>query len=558
MTFRQQLALLLVLLLAAYFRFHLITVMPGGLFPDEAANGLDILSMQRGDVQPFYERGNGREALFFYLLWGSVELFGKGPWQHHIVSAAVGVLSVLACFLAARRLLSLPDFEDPKRRYQATWIAILAAFLMSVSSWHVVLSRTAFRANLIPLFSALVFYFSIAAVQTKGKALRYLLAGAAGMVFGLGFYSYIAYRVLVPILAGLVLWPVLTAYWNRGLGDVVRRWWRPAAVFLVVAALTLAPLLHYFYTHPGSFVGRSGQVSVFNPDLNQGHLWSAVWEVSRLSVLGYFTEGDLNWRHNVSGEPFLSSLVSPFFAVSLVVGTLLAFGYLINPKRRSGWWKYAALVGWFWGMLLPVVTTAEGIPHGLRSIGTIPAVFILSSLGLYHGYRLIYLTYRRAFGSVQGSLQRLGQVVLPFVAAFVLVALVVQTYYLYFVKAYSSPENAYAFRSDLTVVNRYLTDRCRPQATYLVLDKFSVQTVDYVTTVDARTNHPCNRPYVQVDPEKSWELSGLKDGDEVVFTQSSIFDIKKFKANHPEAHLSLEVRNRFGQAVMAVYRITTP
>lgn len=558
MTFRQQLALLLALLLAAYFRFHLITVMPGGLFPDEAANGLDILSMQRGDVQPFYERGNGREALFFYLLWGSVELFGKGPWQHHAVSAAVGMLSVLACFLAARRLLSLPDFEDLERRYRATWIAILAAFLMAVSSWHVVLSRTAFRANLIPLFSALVFYFLVAAVQAKGKALRYLLAGAGGLAFGLGFYSYIAYRVLVPILAVLVLWPLLAAWRGRDLGGTLRRWWRAAAVFVAVAVLALAPLLRYFYTHPGSFVGRSGQVSVFNPDLNQGHLWSAVWEVTRLSVLGYFTEGDLNWRHNVSGEPFLSSLVSPFFAVALAVATLLALGYLLAPKRRFGWWKYAALAGWFWGMLLPVVTTAEGIPHGLRSIGTIPAVFILTALGLYHGYRLIHLTYRRAFGSAQGNLQRLGRTVLPFVAAFVLVALVVQTYYLYFVKAYGSPENAYAFRSDLTVVDRYLTDRCRPNATYLVLDKFSVQTVDYVTTVDAKTDHRCNRPYVQVDPENSWELSGLKDGDEVVFTQSSIFDIKKFKAHHPEAALVLEVRNRFGQAAMAVYRVTTP
>ena len=84
--------------LAIAFRFYMVCAMPGGLFPDEAANGLDVNSMQQGNLQPFYERNNGREGLFFYMLWGSVEAFGRGPWQHHIVSALVGVLSVLLCF----------------------------------------------------------------------------------------------------------------------------------------------------------------------------------------------------------------------------------------------------------------------------------------------------------------------------------------------------------------------------------------------------------------------------------------------------------------------------
>lgn len=107
MTPKQKWLLVGVMLLAIGFRFYQIAAMPGGLFPDEAANGLDINSMQQGDLQPFYERGNGREALFFYMLWGSVEAFGKGPWQHHIVSALVGLLSVLGCFLVTRKLFEI-------------------------------------------------------------------------------------------------------------------------------------------------------------------------------------------------------------------------------------------------------------------------------------------------------------------------------------------------------------------------------------------------------------------------------------------------------------------
>src|SRR4051812_13529038 len=147
MSGKQKLFLITILLLAVFFRFYQITKMPGGLFPDMAANGLDVNSMQQGHLQPFYERGNGREALFFYMEWASVVLFGKGVWQFSVVSALMGVLAVIACFLVTRRLFLIgKDFKALAKDsdyHRATNIALLAAFLMAVSSWHVVLSRTA-------------------------------------------------------------------------------------------------------------------------------------------------------------------------------------------------------------------------------------------------------------------------------------------------------------------------------------------------------------------------------------------------------------------------------
>ncbi|HVY68110.1 MAG TPA: hypothetical protein VHA30_04430, partial [Patescibacteria group bacterium] len=65
MTKNQKIIFAVIIVLAVFFRYYQITAMPGGLFPDEAANGLDINLMEQGHLQPFYERGNGREALFF-------------------------------------------------------------------------------------------------------------------------------------------------------------------------------------------------------------------------------------------------------------------------------------------------------------------------------------------------------------------------------------------------------------------------------------------------------------------------------------------------------------
>lgn len=563
----QKILLFLIMLLAVFLRFYKIAEMPGGLFPDEAANGIDINSMQQGILQPFYERGNGREALFFYMLWGSVELFGKGPWQHHIVSAGVGALAVLLCFLATRKLFGVFE-KDESYLPRATNIALLASFLMAASSWHVVLSRTAFRANLIPLFATLTVYFLLKTYEAhknnfalKKTLLFSFLTGAA---FALGMYTYIAYRILVPILGVAVFWPLLAQIKQRAFWKTVISYKLAIISFTLAFCLFFAPLFHYFYTHPGSFIGRSGQVSVFNPELNQGNLLGAVGTVAYLSVQAYFTDGDLNWRHNISGWPFLSQLISPFFGIGLVLSLFFGIVYFFTPLKRQGLWKYFFLTGWFWGMLLPVVTTAEGIPHGLRAIGTIPVVFIITAWCLYAFVELIVKAHDKIWNKYEDShlphFQSTGHaaVGLVFKAGVVcfVAALILQTYFGYFVYAYNSPENFYAFRSDLTPVAEYLVQRCQKDSTYLVLDKFSVQTTDYITSdPKGDFSDPCSVPYKQVDPENVWELSGLKNGDEVVFTQSSIFDIKKFKEYHPEASLRLEYRNKFGQAVMAVYRI---
>jgi 4-amino-4-deoxy-L-arabinose transferase-like glycosyltransferase len=555
--------------------------MPGGLFPDMAANGLDINLMQSGQIQPFYERGNGREALFFYMEWASAALFGKGVWQFSIVSALVGVLSVIVCFGVTRRLFItgfefLKESEYTVKLRRATNIALLASFLMAVNSWYVVLSRTAFRANLIPLFAGITVYFLLCTYQAKTNRLKLIYSFLTGAFFALGFYTYIAYRILVGIIAIALIWPWIF----NGFTEQIRKYWRATLIFFFAFCIFIFPLAKYFYQHPGSFIGRSGQVIIFNPELylvngEQMHgkppilvVLSALGEVAKKSLLGFFTQGDLNWRHNISGWPFLSQLVSPFFGVGLITITFLAIGYVFMPRKKQHWWKYFILTGWFWGMLLPVITTAEGIPHGLRSIGMIPPVFIIAAWTLYYLAEFVWTWHAKIwqkclschlphYESIWRFFSRnLAAYGLKLVAVCFFAALILQTYFGYFVYAKNSPENFYYFRSDLTPVSQYLLERCNKDSTYLVLDKFSVQTTDYLTS-DPHGNFfaKCNVPYSQVDPENSWELKNLKIRDQIVFAQSSIFDTRKFKQYHPQAYLKMQLQNQFGQTVLAVYEI---
>jgi 4-amino-4-deoxy-L-arabinose transferase-like glycosyltransferase len=511
-----------IMLVAVFFRFWQIDDLPGGLFPDEAANGLDINLMFDGQLQPFYERGNGREALFFYVIWAVVALFGRGPWQHHVVSAGFGVVEVFTAYLLTKRLFG-------KR------VALLASFLMAVSSYAVTISRTAFRANTIPLFTTLTLYFLVRFFQAQDRRGRVWSAFWAGVSFGLGFYTYISYRMMIPLLLGFAML-MLVGYRDRV--DAVKECIKSSWGLLVGFLLSFSWLGYYFLSHPGSFIGRAGQVSIFSPDLNQGDIIGTFLNVLKLTMLSFFTAGDLNWRHNVSGYPFLSFFLSPFFLIGLVFFSWSMFRLLKQVVQRQVEYNtlgQALIAVLFWFMLIPEVTTAEGIPHGLRLIGVIPAIFIMSA------YPLVKI-WEWVAGKVSLQVTRYA------IPAVFLGGLLIYNHYLYFGLAANSPDYYYAFRSDLTTVSTYLNERNDKENTYLSLDKFSVQTVDYLTTQNGQ-------PYQLLDPAKTYEVE-LKSGDQVVFTMSTLYDIKKFLEHHPDVQQAEngEVRNSQNYLIMKVYQ----
>lgn len=528
--FKSNWLLIGILLLAFFFKFWQINTLPGGLFPDEAANGLDVNSILKGDVAPFYERGNGREALFFYFLAGAVALFGRSPFSHHIVSAGFGFAEVLLTYFLTKRMFG-------KR------VGLLASFFMAVSSYAVTISRTAFRANTIPFFTTLTLLFLVKFFQSRDTKSKLYSAFFAGISFGLGFYTYISYRMMVPLLFIFAL--LLLIGFRDKVIPLFKQYFKYKVVFSLGFLISFAWLGYYFMTHTGSFVGRAGQVSVFSPDLNHGDLIGTVMDVFKKTILSFFTVGDLNWRHNVSGFPFLSPFISPFFALGLIVFSLAVLKLLkevwqktINPQT----WYMALVAVWFWFMMVPELTTAEGIPHGLRLIGVIPPIFILSAWGVAWAWdKIARAEYFASPASIGGANTKTA------FAAIFLSLILLYNFYAYFVVAANSSEYYYSFRSDLTTVSDYLNKRNQKDKTYLSLDAFSVQTVEYLTTEKIQ-------PYILTIPEKTFEVK-LKKGDQMVFTQSTIFDSNKFLQFHPDAILVEEKYNKWGETVMLVFEL---
>ena len=205
------LLLVAIVTLGAFLRFYQITEIPPGLYPDEAMNGNNALeALATGQFKLFYPENNGREGLFINLQAILLAIFGNEPWALRVVSALFGTFTILGIYLLAAELLSgygILKGTDIRNGLRISVknpysVAILAAFFLATSYWHLNFSRIGFRAILVPFFATFAMYFLLKGLR-KG-AIPYLVL--AGIFAGLGFYTYIAFRFMALIFAVPILW----------------------------------------------------------------------------------------------------------------------------------------------------------------------------------------------------------------------------------------------------------------------------------------------------------------------------------------------------------------
>ncbi|MDD5639147.1 MAG: hypothetical protein PHO28_04580, partial [Candidatus Pacebacteria bacterium] len=97
--------LLVIILIASFFRLYKLTLIPPGIYPDEAMNANDaIKALQTHNFKVFYPDNNGREGLFINLIALSFKIFGISLFSFKITSAIIGILTVLGLYFLAKEL----------------------------------------------------------------------------------------------------------------------------------------------------------------------------------------------------------------------------------------------------------------------------------------------------------------------------------------------------------------------------------------------------------------------------------------------------------------------
>ena len=354
--------LLLVIALATVLRFWALGNIPPGLYHDEAFNGLDALSVLEGERPVFFEANNGREPLFIYLAALSVAALGRSPGAIRIVAALLGTLTIPATYLLAKAMFNHR-------------IGLLAAAVTGLTLWHVNLSRIGFRAVAMPLLVALALWQLWLGLKDGRK--RHFLAG--GVAYGLTFYTYLAARFTIVALAAFGLY--LVGNWRLEVGGwktEVRGRRHGALTFVLASLVILVPLIAYVATHGGAFLGRVGQVTIFNPAINEGDFWGTLFRYVGRTLLMFTNRGDFIPRHNVPLRPVFDPVLSVFFLLGLII-------CLIRFRQRA---EHAFVLIWLAVMILPTIL-AEGAPHFLRSVGVLPVAFVVPAIGLDSLWRFL-------------------------------------------------------------------------------------------------------------------------------------------------------------------------
>jgi hypothetical protein len=457
---------LVVLIVATFFRLYNLQSAPPGLYPDEAMNGSNAQeAIATGNYKLFYPENNGREGLFINIQAQFLKLFGvHEPWALRFASTLFGTLTVVGLFLLILELYKVgKGFSPLEAKMPLTGLvaAFSGSFLMAVSFWHVNFSRIGFRAIMAPFFIVWSMYFLLVAFRRDNPnntpyAIRYSLYALSGLIFGLGMHSYIAYRAL-PLFVLIVF----VLFWKL-FSVPFKKIFLSFTVFVLGALISTAPLIGYFAQHPQDFFGRTSQISIFS---SENPLLSLLVNTGK-SLLMFFWFGDYNWRHNFSGMGELYPAAALLFLVGIIVGVLSLRGAQRRGNPTTSFiFLFAASL--FLVALLPTVVSSEGLPHALRAILMIPAVFILVGMGFEYLFTKLTST-RLGLGLGRPSLVAL-------LTLFFLLLPAVHTYYLYFVDWANRQETKDSFAQNYVDLGHQLTGINNSFPKYMVVEAGGVE-----------------------------------------------------------------------------------
>ncbi len=184
-----------IIVLAASLRLINLGSIPNGFSDDEAAFGYNAYSILKtgrdewGKLLPltnFQSFGDYKLPVYFYLTSVSISFFGLSEFAVRFPTAFFGILSIILTYFLIKRLF------DEKT-------ALLASFLLTISPFHIFVSRHA-------LESAVPIFFNLAAVlfflkSFKRKKLIYISA----IFFAINLYIYRSTWIFVPVYFGALL-----------------------------------------------------------------------------------------------------------------------------------------------------------------------------------------------------------------------------------------------------------------------------------------------------------------------------------------------------------------
>ncbi len=349
-------ALALWVLLAAFLRLWRIEQIPYPLSGDEAAMGLEARRVMAGELRnPFTVGWLSHPTLWFFGQAQVMALVGSNILGLRLLSALIGVTSVITLYLAAREMFGLA-------------VAQIAAALLAAYPFHIHFSRQGLNNISDAWLTPLVFFFLLRGLRRR----EHWAMALAGVCLGLMQYGYLGSRVAPLVVAAFLLTLAL------GEREFIARHARGLLALVIGALAAGMPILFWYLRHPNDFSARLVIIGILQTgwlDAEMARTGRTAWQVlgeqlqRAFLAFNFYTD---TGPHYHAPQPLLSFLPSIFF----VFGVADA---LLHGRDR----RMALLL---WAVVLPLIfggALTIGVPFAARLVVCIPAVCILVAWGIW-------------------------------------------------------------------------------------------------------------------------------------------------------------------------------
>jgi len=429
-------------LLAAALRFWRLGTVPLGMHGDEAWTALDAQRILReGWIGPYVTSALGQPTGPLYFTAALFKILPQTTFMARFSMALFGVATIPLAYAAFACMFNRT-------------VAAFSAALLAVMMWHLHLSRTAFMVVSWPFMEMLVLWILWLALRRRS----FWLFAIAGVLHGLGVYSYNAYLLFVPVPFVAL---ACALFYERGWRRRARFLIVDCAVFAVCALAMAAPPIEYARTHGSDYRQHDRVVGLTSSsawkDAGAGGKVRIIWD--RASEL----ERGLVWGGRPDFGDGLGTAGHPAVGLWMSLLALPGLGFAIWNWRRP---EYAVVLAALLALPMGALLTVE---DGLfrRTLGLAPFVALLAAFPLAWVWESAWQRQRRLAG-------RAGLAVAVAVVALVGVVTVWQ----YFGAVQQTPEMREVYPYQIDAASRYVDGLPKDTYVYFYSDRWSF---DYET-----------------------------------------------------------------------------
>lgn len=365
--------LVIVIAVGAFFRLESLTHLPIALFGDEIDVGYQAWSLittgrdYMGHLLPTYIQSlaEWRAPLLMYLTAPFVGILGPTDLAIRLPVALAGIASIYLVYLLSKSLFS----SAPHTKH----LALLSAFLLALTPWHIHYSRAAFEVVPLVFLILLGTYLFL-----RGKYFASLVP------FILTFYTYSTAMVFIPLfLLGLL-------FIEKPMLRLKKNWTR-----LVLPIILVVPVIYNVFF--GAAGNRFNLVSIFEDPkiietviLQRTDPWvskslvEVIFHNKYHAILMTFVNNYLTAFSPqflfISGDPFFRHSISMVGELLIVTFPLLLAGLFFIFKNLS---QKESKVLLLWLLLAPIPgsLTSSGGTHATRLFLMVPPLILITSLG---------------------------------------------------------------------------------------------------------------------------------------------------------------------------------